>query len=266
MKLQMIRICTSMQGLLAYSKIERAPMKKLICIVIIATQILACATYENRAVPFRAPQDYANYQDAGGLITGAEAFTDKKLAEDAFGFDILGAGVLPVQIVLDNRSSQAVEVVSGQTFLIDGSNRYWKILSNQEAIDRVQKATEVGAIGRGAGRGAAFGAAAGALLGLALGIVSGRSVGEAVVKGGVLGGAGGAVIGGSNKAGDDRQIERKIAHDVREKGVEGKIMQADALANGFIFFPGEAETVKEMRLQLRFRNSGIVKTINLRLR
>ncbi|MDD5286023.1 MAG: glycine zipper family protein [Desulfuromonadaceae bacterium] len=200
------------------------------------------------------------------MITGAEAFTDKKLAEDAFGFDILGAGVLPVQIVLDNRSGQAVEVVSGQTFLIDGSNRYWKILSNQEAIDRVQKATEVGAIGRGAGRGAAFGAAAGALLGLALGIVSGRSVGEAVVKGGVLGGAGGAVIGGSNKAGDDRQIERKIAHDVREKGVEGKIMQAEALANGFIFFPGEAETVKELRLQLRFRNSGIVKTINLRLR
>lgn len=240
-------------------------MKKLICMLLIAIHISACATYENRAVSFRPPQDYANYQDAGGLTVGAEAFADRKSAEEAFGFDIRGAGILPVQIVLDNRSGQAVEVVSGQTFLIDGTSRYWKILSNQEAVDRVQKATEVGGIGKGAGRGAAFGAAAGALLGLALGIVSGRNVGEAVVKGGVIGGAGGAVIGGADRAGNDHQREYKIANDVREKGIEGKIMQAEALANGFIFFPGEAETVKELRLQLRFRNSGSVKTINLRL-
>lgn len=241
-------------------------MRKLICMLLIAIHISACATYERRAVSFRPPQDYANYQDAGGLIVGAEAFSDKKLAEDAFGFDIRGAGVLPVQVVLDNRSGQPVEVVSGQTFLVDGSSRYWKILSNQEAIDRVQKATEAGAIGTGAGRGAAFGAAAGALLGLAIGIVSGHNVGESVVKGGVLGGAGGAVIGGADRAENDFQREYKIAQDVREKGVEGKIMQAEALANGFIFFPGEAETVKELRLQLRFRSSGIVKTLILRLR
>lgn len=241
-------------------------MKKLICMLVIATHISACATYENRAVSFRPPQEYSNFQDVGGLSVGGEAFSDKKLAEEVFGFDIRGAEVMPVQIVLDNRSGQPVEVVSGQTFLVDGSNRYWKILSNQEAIDRVQKATEIGSIGKGAGRGAAFGAAAGALLGMAIGVISGRGVGGAALKGGVLGGAGGAVIGGASKAGDDRQREQKIANDVREKGIEGKIMQSEALASGFIFFPGEAETVKELRLQLRFRNSGEVKIINLRLR
>jgi hypothetical protein len=199
-------------------------------------------------------------------MIGAESFSDKQTAEDAFGFDIRGAGLLPIQIVLDNASGQGIEVVSGQTFLIDGSNRYWKILSNEEAIERVQKATESGAIGSGAGKGAAFGAAAGALLGLALGIVSGRNAAESMVKGGVIGGAGGAVIGGAGKAGDNRQQESKIANDVREKGVEGKIMQANALANGFIFFPAEAQSVKELRLQLGFRNSGVVKNINLRLR
>jgi hypothetical protein len=199
-------------------------------------------------------------------MVGAEPFADKLSAEEAFGFDIWGAGLLPVQIVLDNNSGQGVEVVFGQTFLIDASNRYWKILSNQEAIDRVQKATESGAIASGAVKGAAFGAAAGALLGLALGIVSGRNAAESMVKGGVIGGAGGAVIGGVNQAGNGRELDNKIASDVREKGVEGKIMQANALANGFIFFPAEAQTVKELRLQLRFRNSGIVKNINMRLR
>ena len=241
-------------------------MKKLICLLIIVAHLSACATYESRSVSFRPPQDYVNYQNTSGLQVGAESFADTKLAEQAFGFDIRAAGLLPVQVVIDNKSGQGVEVVSGQTFLIDDTNRYWKILTNTEAADRVQKATDTGAIASGAGKGAALGAAAGALLGLAIGIVSGRDVGSAVVKGGVLGGAGGAVIGGANKAGDDRQREYKITDDVREKGVEGKIMQAESLASGFIFFPGEVASAKELRLQIKFRGDGRVQTLNLKLR
>jgi len=200
------------------------------------------------------------------LIVGAEAFADPKLAEETFGFDIRGAGVLPVQVAMDNKSGQGVEVVAGQTFLIDGNSRYWKVLTNREAVERVEKATQTGAIGKGAGKGAALGAAAGALLGLAIGVVSGRGVGTSAVKGGVLGGAGGAVIGGASKAGDDREREYKIADDVREKGIEGKIMASDTLASGFIFFPGEAETALELRLQVRFRNTGRVQTLNLKFK
>jgi len=241
-------------------------MKKSICLLIIAAHLSACATYESKSVSFRPPQDYANYQNTSGLLVGAESFADPKQAEQAFGFDIRAAGLLPVQVVLDNKSGQGVEVVSGQTFLIDETNRYWKILTNREAADRVQKATDAGAIAAGAGKGAAYGAAAGALLGLAIGVVSGREVGSAVVKGGVLGGAGGAVIGGANKAGDDRQREYKIADDIRDKGVEGKIMQSDSLASGFIFFPGEVSSAKELRLQIKFRGDGRVQTLNLKLR
>lgn len=241
-------------------------MKKIICIMVIAAHLSACATYESRSVSFRPPQDYSNSQDASGLMVGAEAFADQNLAEEAFGFDIHAAGVLPVQVAMDNKSNQGVEVVAGQTFLIDASNRYWKVLTNRDAVERVEKATQSGAIGKGAGKGAAFGAAAGALLGLAIGIVSGRNVGSAVLKGGVLGGAGGAVIGGADKAGDDRERQYKIADDVREKGIEGKVMPADALASGFIFFPGEAKTAKELRLQVKFRNTGRVQTINLKFK
>lgn len=241
-------------------------MRKSICLLMIVAHISGCATYESRSVSFRPPQDYSNYQNASGLQVGAESFADTQQAEQAFGFDIRAAGLLPIQVVIDNKSGQGVEVVSGQTFLVDDSNRYWKILSNREAADRVQKATDTGAIASGAGKGAAFGAAAGALLGLAIGIVSGRDVGSAVVKGGVLGGAGGAVIGGASKAGDDRQREYKITDDVLEKGVEGKIMSADSLASGFIFFPGEASSAKELRLQIKFRGDGRVQTLYLKLK
>lgn len=241
-------------------------MKKLICILVIAAQLSACATYESRSVSFRPPQNYNNSQDASGLIVGAEAFADPKLAEETFGFDVRGAGLLPVQVAMDNKSGQGVEVVAGQTFLIDANSRYWKVLTNREAVERVEKATQSGAIGKGAGKGAALGAAAGALLGLAVGVVSGRGVGTSAVKGGVLGGAGGAVIGGASKAGDDREREYKIADDVREKGIEGKIMASDTLASGFIFFPSEAETAMELRLQVKFRNTGRVQTLNLKFK
>jgi hypothetical protein len=43
-------------------------------------------------------------------------------------------------------------------------------------------------------------------------------------------------------------------------------MQADALASGFIFFPGEASSAKELRLQVRFRGDGRLQTLNLKLR
>lgn len=241
-------------------------MKKLITLLIIAAHLSACATYESKSVSFRSPQDYANFQNTSGLQVGAESFADTKLAEQAFGFDIRAAGLLPVQVVIDNQSGQGIEVVSGQTFLIDETNRYWKILTNREAADRVQKATDSGAIAGGAGKGAAWGAAAGALMGLAIGVVSGRDVGSSVVKGGVLGGAGGAVIGGANKAGNDQQRDFKIADDIRDKGVEGKIMSPESLASGFIFFPGEVSSAKELRLQVKFRGDGRVQTLNFKLR
>lgn len=241
-------------------------MKKFICILVIATQLASCVTYENRAVSFRPPQEYINYQDASGLMVGAEAFVDRKLAAEAFGFDIRSAGIIPVQVVFDNGSGQPVEVVAGQTFLVDGSNRYWKVLASSEVVERVSAATEAGYIGGGAARGAAFGGAAGALLGLALGIASGRSVGSAVVTGGALGGAGGAVIGGAGRADAERLNKTKIASALHEKGIEGKALAAQTLASGFIYFPGEAETVKDLRLQVRYMREGAVRTLNLRLR
>lgn len=241
-------------------------MKKLICILTISAHIFACATYENRAVSFRPPQDYINYQDVTGLKVGAEAYADRKQAEEAFGFDVRAAGLLPVQVVMENKSGQGVEVITGQTFLIDDTNRYWKILTTKEAVDRVDKATQSGAIGSGAGKGAMYGAAIGSLLGLALGVVSGHNAGGAALKGGVLGAAGGAVIGGASKAGEEGEREYTISEGMRDKGLEGKVIPPEALASGFIFFPGEATSAKELRLQIRMRGSGKVQTLNLKFK
>jgi hypothetical protein len=237
-------------------------MKKFFCLMMIAAHVSACATYSAHTVSFRPPNEYRNFQNSYGILVGAESFADKKDAEKAFGFDARAAGVVPVQLVINNKSGQTVEIVSGQTFLIDRSNRYWKILTNREAVDRVKKAADAGIFSNSATKGATGSVAAGSLMGLAIEIVSGRKVDSTAVKGEA---PGATAVGGAGKAGEEKLREARIAEDVRAKGIEGKIMPAESLASGFIFFPGEASSVSELRMQIKFRDSGRIQTLNLKL-
>ncbi len=225
----------------------------------------ACTAYRSQYVGFRPAEEYANRQLVNGVTIGGEAFADKAAAEEAFGFDIKGAGVLPVQVVMSNRG-KGLEIVSSQTFLVNDQNRYFPVIPNNTAVDRIENSTQLAAFfGKGAGKGALLGAAGGAILGAALGIVSGRSVGEALGKGAAIGAAGGAVIGGV-KEGTSEERERSIVDDIRNKGLEGKTIPPDSIASGFLFFPAEADTARELRMQLRERETGKLHSVILKLR
>ncbi|MCM2359663.1 MAG: glycine zipper family protein [Geobacteraceae bacterium] len=225
-----------------------------------------CTAYKSQYVSFRPPEGYLNYQVVDGVSLGAEAYAVKDDAEKAFGFDIKGAGLLPVQLVLDNRSGRNLELVPGQTFLVDNEGRYWNVVPNHVAIDRLEKSTQLASFfGKGAGKGALLGATGGAILGAAIGIVSGRNVGEAIGKGAVIGGAGGAIIGGAQE-GTSGEREHTIIDDIRAKGLEGKVIPREHLANGFIFFPGEADSARELRLQYREKETGKLQSVVLRLK
>jgi hypothetical protein len=238
-------------------------MKRLFFpILVLLIFVCACTTYKSQYTGFRPPEDYANTQRIGSTTIGAEAYPDKKIAKKAFGFDIKGAGLLPVQLVMNNPGSIGYEVVTSQTFLVDQTNRYWELIPNQVAVERVEAATKTGAIAKGAGTKAMLGAAGGAILGAAIGIVTGSNVAEAAGKGAVVGGAGGALIGGT-QAGTSREREYRISDDLRDKGIEGKIIPGASLANGFLFFPAEANSAKELRVQLREEGTGRVHLVVL---
>lgn len=240
-------------------------MKLLVCLVLPIFTLSGCTAYRTQYAGFRPPEAYPGHQVVDGVAIGGEAYAGKDEAENAFGFDIKGAGLLPVQIVLDNKSGQDLQIVPSQTFLVDDGGRYWNIIPTSVAIERLEKSTQLAAIGSGAGKGAFLGAAGGAILGAAIGIVAGENVGSALGKGAALGAAGGAVVGGV-KEGTSGERERKITDDIREKSIEGRPIPAAALANGFIFFPGEAETARELRLQYREIASGMVHTVVLKLK
>jgi hypothetical protein len=236
-------------------------MKKIFCLLMIAAHISACANYSSHTVSFRPPNEYRNFVNSYGLMVGAESFVDKKDTEKAFGFDARAAGILPVQVIIDNRSGQSVEVISGQTFLIDNSNRYWKMLANRETVDRVKKSADTGTVSTSASKGPSWNVAAASFMGLAIEIVSAKDINAAAAKDGGPGGA----VGNAVKAGDDKQRESKIAEDTRSKGVEGKVMAAGSRAHGFIYFPGEISSISELRMQIKYRDSGRIQTLNLKL-
>jgi hypothetical protein len=242
-------------------------LKLMVYLILPIFALSGCTAYKTQYVSFRPPEGYPNYQTVDRVGIGAEAYADKDAAQNAFGFDIKGAGgLLPVQLVMDNKSGSGLEIVQGQTFLVDDDNRYWNVIPTNVAIERLEKSTDLAAFfGSGAGKGAVLGAVGGAVLGAALGIVSGRNVGSALGKGAALGGAGGALIGGV-KEGTSNERQYKITDDIRAKGLEGKLIPPDSLANGFIFFPGEANSAKELRLQYRVKHTGTIHSVVLKLK
>jgi len=194
---------------------------------VLAVVLLAagCTRYQQKPLPFRDPTSYPNATQAFGATLGAQAFDDPARAKEVFGFDILGAGVLPIQVVFDHQGQDPIEIVPSQTFLVDASGQLWNVMDQKLAYDRIAKKTEYGEILPEGTKKAFLGAAAGAVVGAAIGIVTGTSIGEAAGKGAAVGGAGGAVIGGAQGM-QDPSIGRTIADDLRSRSLGNKPVPA----------------------------------------
>jgi len=224
----------------------------------------ACARYEQKPLPMRLPAAYPNATTVFGVTLAAEAHADPARAKELYGFDIVGAGVLPVQVVFDHQGSDPVEIVPEQTFLVDAQGRLWNILEQKLAYKRIQEKTEWGEIAPEAGKGALLGAAAGAIVGAAIGIVTGRSIPEAAGKGAAVGGAGGAVLGGV-KGAQEPDVARSIRQDLRNRSLANKPIEPGVLTHGVLFFPAEAKNPRQLRLRIRDTRTGEAKTVMLPL-
>jgi len=211
---------------------------------------LSCTHYQRQVSSFKMPDAYSNVKEIMGAKVAAYAYNDAKEAEKAYGFNIRGAGILPVQVIFDNQGQHAFEIVSSQTFIIDKENNIWPVLDKSLAYERLVSKTEMAKIGSGTAKSGFLGAIGGAVIGAAIGIVTDENVLESTGKGAAVGAAAGATFGGAQAMSSD-SVERKISDDLRNKNLEYKIITPKSIAHGFIFFPGEAEFAKELRLQLK---------------
>ncbi|MCX5831604.1 MAG: hypothetical protein NT140_06925 [Deltaproteobacteria bacterium] len=86
---------------------------KWLCLIVIflLVAVAACTKYERQVVPFQLPAAYPNATEAAEATIAAKAYDGKDEAGNAFGFDIRGAGILPVQVIFDNKGAHSLEIV-----------------------------------------------------------------------------------------------------------------------------------------------------------
>jgi hypothetical protein len=241
---------------------RKEPFLLAVIILILST---ACATsYKATPVPFRAPASYPNATEAGGVVVAAQAYADPKKAEETFGFDIRGAGLLPVEVIFDNEGAHSLRINAQQTFLEDDAGNLWPILADQAAYDRATKYAQTKQIFKEGAYSGFLGATAGAVIGAAIGIVTGQGIGEAAGKGAAVGAAAGATMGGV-KGYTSGEARQRIISDLNQKSLENRAVKPKSLAYGFIFFPGEARSAKQLRLQLVEEDTGKVYVLKLNL-
>jgi hypothetical protein len=240
--------------------------KKIWLALAAALLLMGCGTsYKAQPLPFKAPTAYGNTVTVADTVIGGRAFVAQKEAEKAFGFNIRGAGMLPVQLVFENNGKGKLEIDTSQTFLEDQEGNLWPLLSQDMAHERATKYAQTKAIAKEGAYKGFLGAAAGTIIGAAVGIVTGGDVGEALGKGAAVGAAAGATLGGAEgyASGDAR---RKIISDLRSKSLQNKAIEPETLAHGILFFPGEAKSAKLLRLKLVSPDSGASHLIQMAFR
>jgi hypothetical protein len=227
---------------------------------------LGCATsYKAKPLPFKYPSAYPNAVQVAGATIGSKAFIDKEEAQKAFGFDIISAGMLPVQIAVDNQGKKGLSIVANQTFLLDKEGNLWPVLSDKFAYNRVTKYAQTKKIFKEGAYAGVMSGIAGAVIGAAIGIVTGENVAAAAGKGAAVGAAAGATLGGLGGYGSADQARREVMGDFKDKNLQNKSLPPNSLSFGFIFFPGEAQSAQSLRLQLKKEDTGRVFTLNLKL-
>jgi len=222
-----------------------------ILLLLVTAMLTSCGTaYKATPVGFELPERYANAQQIAGATVGVVAYADRNAAGQAFGFDVLDAGMLPVQVAFDHRGANALAINPGQTFLENEEGKLWPVLNDRFAYERVTHYAQTKQIFRQGSYGAFLGGVTGALVGAAVGVVSGEDIGRTAARGAVVGAAGGGVVGGGTGAAQADKARRAVMDDFNEKSLRNREIKPGDLAYGFIFFPAEARTARSLRLQL----------------
>jgi len=217
---------------------------------LVAALVAGCATYGERVAPIPLPEAQADHVEVAGVKLVARPYVDGREAKAVFGFDIRGAGLLPVRFVIDNQSDDTVQVVPGQTLLIDGQGNAWPLLSSDQAYRRVKGKVEMGETFLGAAKPATLLGAAGAVAGFAVGVLTGENLADTTSKGAVLGAAAGAVGGGASRY---DKLGSQVSNDLARHSLQNRRVGRGELAYGYLFFPGhdEARSAKTLRLGVK---------------
>jgi hypothetical protein len=231
----------------------------------LAVLVLAAAApvYMARRGPMapapKPPPNAARVEVQGALVT-AEVYEEAGAAQRAFGFDIRGAGLLPVGLVVDNRSPNAIRINPQQTFLIDRRNLAWPLLTADQARDRVAAGMAPEETAKNSAGAEQWLKAAGTLTGFALDVFVQDPAGAANPAP-----AGWRAWFGALVPGDGQAREKRIRRNLIEKFLRNPRLQSGESALGYLFFPGREEARGAEVLRLGLELDGHVRVVQIPL-
>ncbi|KPA11609.1 conserved hypothetical protein, membrane [Candidatus Magnetomorum sp. HK-1] len=223
----------------------------ILSILILILFVNACSkAFVAKPVAFKMPSVYGNAVTIDKTLAAAEVFNNAKNAKKIFGFNVHGAGMLPVQVVFKNIGYRNLQVVIGQTFLEETNGNMWEVLTGDIAKARAtQNAQDKKALKEARKKGM-IAAGIGAVIGAIVGTVTGSNVAKAVGTGAAVG-TGGGVVYGAVKALEQDDAEQKALKDFKNTLIEHKPIKGGCITRGFLFFPGEAKKPKLLWLTLK---------------
>jgi len=102
--------------------------------------LVSCSPHQDPNEPAALNEGQAEVVEMEGLRIQATAYDDPDSAGAAFGFDIHGAGLLPLRFVLQNRSANPIRLIPSQIFLIDQGGQAWPLLTSEQVTTRLGSA------------------------------------------------------------------------------------------------------------------------------
>jgi hypothetical protein len=184
---------------------------------------------------------------------GAAAYSRPGQLKAVFGFDLMRAGVLPVQARVENYSTTAsIVLLEAVVTGLDGQS--WEALPSGVVYDRINRHTSGGLSGEQGVRRTLLWGLAGGILGAAVGAVSGTNVGAAAGKGAAVGGALGAASSIAGAASDDGGAYMDIQRDFSGRSLDHATIPPERTANGLFYFPAECGDPVRLSLTVRVGN------------
>jgi len=224
---------------------------KLFSVIMLLICFTACSkAFVAKPVAFRMPSVYGNAVKMDKTLAAAEVFNNGRYDKKIFGFDIHGAGMLPVQVVFQNTGYRDMQVVVAQTFLEETNGNMWEVLRGDIAKSRAtQNAQDKKAL-KESGKKGLIGAGIGALIGAIISTATGSKVAETIGKGAVVGAGAGAVYGPVKALENDDAIKGALK-SFNETLIEHKPIKGGCITRGFLYFPGEAKNPKQLWVTLK---------------
>lgn len=222
----------------------RHPLRHCVWIII-ACFLLSCQTFGAKK---RIPKPLGTFKELNHRTYAMKIdLLSPEQSEEYFGVNLNEMGIQPINVELENKSHEPLQVTLEDIYLKDKDKYMYRPLTLRDLSKRIYEANKYKEMANYGAKSAAIGGAVGAIIGTVAGLIIGRDVGTA----GAIGGWGGASAGAFKGA---SEAKGKATERIQDQlgplmWLPGKI-PSDVKVKGLMFFEVDPQEIKSLEVRL----------------